>query len=102
MRRLTCLVTAAALASLVFGYAVPALAIDHLITNENPPPAGYPGGASALLLDDISLGGDIRTCVGDNGALGDGGCPFIGFGTVGLRIDPDGTAGGQPGPPRPR
>ena len=66
------------------------------VTNENPPaPESYAGDACAVLLDDIAVsGGFIRACSGDNGALGHlPNCPVVGFGPVGLRIDPDGPGG---------
>lgn len=64
-------------------------------TNENPPPrpAAIKALGASVLLDDIVQGGVLRACVGSNGALGSSPCPTIGFGPVGLRLDPDGAAG---------
>ncbi|MFQ5878315.1 MAG: hypothetical protein ACE5JH_11645 [Acidobacteriota bacterium] len=67
---------------------------DDAVTNESAmPELTLSADACAVTLDDIAGGGFIRTCVGDNGALGFGTCPFVGFGRLGLRFDPDGAAG---------
>lgn len=64
-------------------------------SNLNPPPQHRASKAlgAAVLLDGISQGGFLRACVGSNGALGSAPCPSVLFGPVGLRLDPDGSAG---------
>ncbi|MFL6195599.1 MAG: hypothetical protein ACJ75H_15590, partial [Thermoanaerobaculia bacterium] len=64
-------------------------------TNQNPPPQRAVTRALgiSLTLDDILLGGYLRACVGANGALGSSPCPFLSFSPIGLRLDPDGSAG---------
>lgn len=64
-------------------------------TNKNPPPRPPMTRAMGVdvMLDDIVLGGFLRACVGANGVLGSLPCPYLGFSPVGLRLDPDGSAG---------
>lgn len=96
MSRFTIKLTTILLPAFVLGLSIVPLPAggQSKITNENPPPRPTRLVVGpAVLLDDVALGGTLRTCVGANGALGDGGCPVIDFSPVGLRFDPDGAAG---------
>lgn len=95
MTRLECSIKRALFAALV-SIGIAEAPASGQVSNQNPPPLRptalvTPGGA--VLLDDIALGGFLRACVGNNGALGSDACPFLSFSPVGLRLDPDGAAG---------
>ncbi|HEX6862704.1 MAG TPA: hypothetical protein VF414_07810, partial [Thermoanaerobaculia bacterium] len=78
----------------VLALALPWPAAVSAQTNQNPPPRPVARALGvSVTLDDIVLGGFLRTCVGANGALGSPPCPNLSFSPIGLRLDPDGFAG---------